>query len=205
MWWRWTLATMTGELLGFAVPAVLMPVAIAALQRTGHGTQAVVTLVLAVLAGIVEGASLGFAQALVLRRCILNLAWGEWVRNTAIAAGIAYIFGMLPSTLMDIVPLPVPILIASTVILALPLLVSIGFAQWLVLRRYVVRAGRWIWANAIAWVVGLAMPFIGLTLVPDNSPVAVFVAAGVASGVLMGATVGAITGITLVRLLKPRI
>ena len=63
---------------------------------------------------------------------------------------------------------------------------------------------RWVLANAIAWPLGVAVPFVGLALVPDGSPAAVWAAVGIVSGVLMGAVVGAITGIALVWLLRTR-
>ena len=55
-------------------------------------------------------------------------------------------------------------------------------------------------ANAVAWPLGVAMPFILLALVPDASPFWVWAVAGIASGVLMGLIVGAMTGLVLVRL-----
>ena len=64
------------------------------------------------------------------------------------------------------------------------------------------RAGEWIVANALAWSLGVAMPFITLFLVPDGSPVWTFAVAGVLGGVLMGLVVGAVTGLFLVRLLQ---
>ena len=202
LWWQWALATTVGELAGFAVPAVVGSVATRAMEGMAGATQAITMLLLVTLAGIVEGATLGLAQSLVLRRYIRNLAWREWIRNTALAAGLAYILGMTPSTLMEVTTVNLIILLIVAILFIPALLASIGVAQWLVLRRYVQKAGWWVLANAIAWIAGLAMPFIGLTLVPDGSPVAAYIAAGVMSGVLMGAVVGGITGIVLVRLLE---
>ena len=58
-------------------------------------------------------------------------------------------------------------------------------------------------ANAVAWPLGVAVPFAALAMVPEGASVMAWVTVGVASGFLMGVVVGAITGIALVWLLKP--
>jgi hypothetical protein len=55
--------------------------------------------------------------------------------------------------------------------------------------------------NAIAWIIGVAIPFICLGLVPDQSPTVIWLVVGIISGILMGFVVGAITGIALIRLI----
>jgi len=201
LWWRWTLATATGELLGFAVPASAGPLAVRILSRLPTAPRALALVPLVALAGVVEGAALGFAQWLVLRRAIRGMAAREWVLPTALAAGIAYILGMTPSTLADL-GAGTTAMIGAWILLGPLLLVSLGTAQWLSLRRYVPGAGWWLGAWAAAWMAGLALPFVGLALVPDGSPVAAFIVAGVVSGWLMGAVVGAVSGLALVRLLR---
>jgi len=204
LWWRWTLATALGELIGFAVPGSVAPVLAWALTGTEGAFPVYALFVAAVLAGVVEGASLGLAQWLVLRRCLRQVARWRWVLATAIAAGAAYILGMTPSTLTDLTPVSEPLLIGLYAVLGALLLPSIGLAQWLALRPHIPRAGWWIPANALAWLAGLAVPMVGLTSIPDGSPLAVWIIVGVISGALMGVMVGAITGVALVRLTTPR-
>ncbi len=201
LWWRWTLATATGELLGFAVPAAVGPLAVTGLSGLPMAPRALATLLLVALAGVVEGAALGLAQWLVLRRALPPLAARAWALPTALAAGLAYILGFAPSTLGDL-GAATAVVIAAWIVVALPLLLSIGLAQWRVLRRYVPRAGRWVAANAAGWLVGLPFTFAGIALVPDGSPIGVYVIAGVVSGWLMGAAVGAVSGYALVQLLR---
>jgi hypothetical protein len=202
LWWRWTLATTAGELLSFAAPATVAPVATWAMTEMLGTVPEGAMLAVAVAAGMVEGAVLGFAQSLVLRRYIQSMTWREWVLVTALAAGVAYILGMTPSMLDDSTAMSPIVFIGIWIILGALLVCSIGFAQWLVLRRYVRKAGWWVLANALAWPLGLAIPFVSLTTIPDSSPVAVWVLVGIVSGVLMGAVVGAITGIVIVGLLR---
>lgn len=76
-------------------------------------------------------------------------------------------------------------------------LLAMGVLQWWVLRNIVVGAGRWIPVTTAAWLVGVLIPVIALSLVPNEAPLALHVVVGVASAVAMGATVGLITGHTL--------
>jgi len=159
---------------------------------------------LLVAAGLGEGAVLGLAQWLALRRSVPDLHGRAWVLATALAAGIAWALAMSLVTLGELNMLGPP----ARAILALPLgiifLCSIGGAQWWVLRRSVAHAGWWILANAVAWPVGVAIPVVGMALLPDTAGAVTMLVVGVICGLLMGAVVGAITGIALVRLLRER-
>jgi len=122
-------------------------------------------------------------------------------RSSVLAAGVAYLLGMAPNTLGDL-GAGIPLVIAAWMLVYLPLLASIGLAQWTVLRHRLPHAGWWVPANAVAWLAGLPLTIVGIGLVPDGSSTAAYIAAGVASGWLMGAVVGAITGLALVRMLR---
>jgi hypothetical protein len=109
---------------------------------------------------------------------------------------------MVPSTFVDFSTIEPVTLIVGESALGILFLLSMGGAQWLALRRYVRRAGWWIAANAVAWPIGVAMPFITIGIIPDDSPVALMITAEIVGGVLMGVVVGAITGVVLVWLLR---
>jgi hypothetical protein len=147
-------ATTCGELAGFTIPATVGATA------TGAGVGERASLVLLVLAGVGEGAVLGWAQSRMLRRELPELRTGDWIRATAAGAGVAWTIGMLPSTLGgQVLELWPPLLAALGVLAGVALLASIGFAQWLVLRRHVDRSGVWVVANALAWIAGLVVVF----------------------------------------------
>jgi hypothetical protein len=70
------------------------------------------------------------------------------------------------------------------------LLLSIGTAQWILLRHLVSRGGRWITVTAgLAVFLAFTMP-----LWRPGQPLALTVVIGVAGGTLMAATMAAITG-----------
>lgn len=196
IWLPWVVGTMLGEVLGFGVPTLA-----GVINWLLQPPQSLMWF-LFVLAGAGEGALLGLAQSLVLRRLITGFAWQRWVLATALAAALAWLIGLLPSTLIDAgLTLPLPLLIGGGIVLGSVFLLSIGGAQWLVLRRYLPNANRWMLANAVAWPIGVAVPVLGIGALPEGAPLAVVAAVGAFSGLAMGFVVGAITGTVLVTLL----
>ncbi|WP_231494865.1 hypothetical protein [Cellulomonas sp. KRMCY2] len=195
-WLRWVTA---GELLGFLVPSLVVPLVL--------DSAAPVVLAAAVVAGLGEGTVLGLAQARVLRGVLPALSGRRWVVGTALAAALAWVVGMLPSTLYDTWSTwPVGVAIALGLPLALVLLTSIGVAQWYELRRHVARAGAWVAATALAWGVGLTA--FGLVTTPLWQPgqgTALVLAIGLLGGLTMAAAMALTTGLALRRLLsEPR-
>lgn len=181
-WFRWTTA---GEFAGFLAPALV-----------GAVTSSPQLLV---VAGMVEGAVLGTAQAAVLRRVDRTLSSREWIGATALAAGFAWTVAMLAvhngerlNTLPLATVLPIAAVAGSGVLL------SLGTAQWFVLRHHFPHAHRWVWANAAAWGVGLLM-FTAVTtpLWQPGQPPELIALIGALGGLLMAATMAAITGAAL--------
>ncbi len=104
-----------------------------------------------VLAGLGEGAVLIFLQATVLTSN--NSGLSKRIRATLIGAGSAWVIGMAPSTLgKDLASVALRVLIPSAALLGVVLLLTIGVAQYVVLRHHAARAHTWIWANAVAWL-----------------------------------------------------
>ena len=122
---------------------------------------------------------------------------------------------MLPSTIMSLAagpaaaaaetspaepPAVVIYLLAAGMGMFLGLM--LGTPQWVALRQHVRRAGWWVPANALAWMVGMPLVFLGATNVPAG-PVTVWtVLVAVLPVLAAGAAVGAIHGIALVWLAR---
>lgn len=194
--WFWTVTV--AEFAGFAVPAVVGALTVDA--------AAPVTVAALLAAGAVEGSLLGWGQATVLHRALTGPPASlrrQWILATAGAAMLAYAIGLAPSSYARSMTSWPPVLqIAAAAVLGAALLGSIGTAQWLILRRHVARAARWIPATAVAWTVGLGA-FLAFTmpLWQPGQPVGLTVAIGIAGGLIMAATTSAITGYALRRLL----
>ncbi len=185
---RWTRAFVTGELVGFVPPALTGAVLVAA------DAPDVVLVIGLVLAGSVEGAVLGWATGRVLVVALPGVRSRRWVAATTCAAAVAWLAGMGGSALIQAAgPWALVVVVPGFVVG----LLAMGVLQWWVLRNVVVGAGRWIPVTAAAWLVGVMIPVIALSIVPNGAPLALHVVVGVASAVAMGATVGLITGHTL--------
>jgi hypothetical protein len=196
LWRRWVLWTTAGEVAGFTAPAVA-----GVLTADVDGMRPLVALV---LAGLVEGAALGAAQAHVLRSALPALEARAFTVATAAGAAFAYLVGMTPPTLHDdLADLPGPVLAAGAAVGGTLLLGSIGTTQWWVLRRVLPRSGSWVLTTAAAWLVGLAVFLLVATpLWHEGQSTLGAVGVGVGAAVLMAATVAMLTGAALVRLLR---
>lgn len=193
LWRRWFGLVTLGELLGFGVPAV-----VGALVADRAGAVAAVALL---SAGAVEGAVLGWFQARALRPLLPALRGRNWIVATVVGALVAWSVGAL-LVLTDGLRGWAPTLTATTMLLGgVVILLSIGTAQWFVLRDLVDRAARWIAATAAAWLAGLAA-FTAFTtpLWQPGQPVALIALIGGGGGLVMAAAMAAVSGAFLVRL-----
>jgi len=197
-WWHWTVMVALGEVVGFGIP-VLIGASAYALRLPESILHTAV-----IVGGMGEGIVLGLAQWLVLRQYVPRLSARAWVLATGAGALLAWVIGMgvanVGPTVWQRSP---PLFITVAGVLTVVFLLSMGGAQWLVLRRHVGHAGWWIAASALAWPLGVAVPVVGMALVPDGSAATTMAVVGVLSGLLMGMVVGAVTGVAFVSMLLP--
>ena len=210
LWPRWTLANAFSELFGLGLTFLITGLVFSKLDDQGTVASIVLTFILAVASGAIEATVVGFAQWWAMRPWFPMIERFDWWRGTLIGALIAYILGYLPSTIMSMGEAT-----ASSAPMAEPpqwvvLLLAAGmgavggvvlsFAQWLVMRGKVKRAGLWIPANMLAWFFGLPVIFWGIDKA-FNMP-AIWQSVLLMAGTLFiaGAIVGSIHGAFLVRL-----
>jgi hypothetical protein len=176
---RWIAANGWAEAAGLGTTLLLGRAAAPVLERQAGLVPVLLAALAAVVLGILlEGVVVGAAQARVLRAALHPLSAASWIRATMIGAGIAWLLGMIPSTLATLTASTVSSGAASldepaaAVQYGLAVLLGgitgpvLGLAQWWVLRRHVARAGRWIVANALAWAAGMVVIFAGMDQVP---------------------------------------
>jgi hypothetical protein len=193
----WTVALVVGELVGF-VPAAVTGATLAAAGASDLWLVAGLTV-----AGTIEGVVIGIAQALVLARFAPSVDGRAWILATAVAAGFAWFVGMGGAAVLGSGAAPGVLLVALVPAWSVAL-VGMGFLQWRVLRRTVPRSGRWVPVTTGAWLVGVLIPAVVLSVVPNGWPPAAHAVAGVIGALAMGLTVGLLTGRTLARLLGHR-
>jgi hypothetical protein len=171
---QWVLATIVGWGIGFFVCEGLKPFFYDITPLGGDG--------------LIIGASIGIAQGLVLRRRIAPMGW--WVLVTALGFGVGKFLGEAVSGEM---PAVVDSLLTGAFIG-----VSVGAAQWLVLRGKVTGIGWWVAANVVGWALGWSL--ISLVEGAEGmSTVMVYLIGGAGA-----AAAGIITGIALVGLSRTR-
>ena len=181
-----------GEAVGFTVPAA---VGVAVTGSWGP----LATLVAIVLAGSVEGAMLGAAQADCLYRWRVLPIRRWWIAATSVGAAVAWSLGMLPSTFNLRWT-------AATAVAAgvggLMLLTSLPSVQYLVLRDHVRRAALWIPINIAAWLLGIAWTLAPSPVVDQSTPAGALILIYGVAGFCMAATVAVVTGVGIIRLLQ---
>ena len=189
---RWVLVVTLGEAVGFTVPAA---VGVAVTGSWGP----LATLVAIVLAGSVEGAMLGAAQADCLYRWQVLPVRRWWIAATSVGAAVAWSLGMLPSTFNLRWT-------AATAVVAgvggLMLLTSLPLAQYFVLRDHVRRAALWIPINIAAWLLGIAWTLAPSPVVDQSTPAGALILIYGVAGFCMAATVAVVTGVGIIRLLQ---
>lgn len=215
-WALWIAANAVGEFVGLGAVAGIgyLLVAQSGEPTSVYGVLKVATVM--VFLGGIEGWVVGFAQATVLKSRLPKVK--GWIRATVFGAVTAWMLGMIPSTVINLLTLgqqqaqtqtPPDISDALQLLLA----AGLGFVagpilavfQWRVLRFYVERAGLWILANALAWAVGMPIIFWGAQSVDPASPLGSIVLTIGAALFLAGATVGAIHGAFLLKMIDDRV
>ena len=88
---------------------------------------------------------------------------GLWLGWTLATAG-GMLLGFLPTILL------VNVLNLGLAQIAVPVLAGtvIGFAQWLVLRRYVTASTQWDWTDGISWAAGYILGLLFIQLLPSS-------------------------------------
>src|SRR6266581_5361362 len=211
LWFQWILANAASESVGLGTTLLIGAFLLVNAEPT---IGALPAAALGVLAGtVIEGSVVGTAQWLVLRRPLEQMHWHTWVLATALGACVAWTLGMIPSTLLFTGPdtgtaasgemsdLMIYTLAAA---MGVALGTILGAAQWLALRRHLPKAGWWMPANALAWMLGMVVVFIGTSFIPAEGitvPVALILLLFV---VAAGAVVGAVNGLVLIWLLHQR-
>ena len=120
---------------------------------------------------------------------------------TVLAAGFAWFVGMGGGALMGATDAAPAVLLVVLFPAWTTALLSMGWAQWLVLRRTIPGSGRWVPVTSGAWLLGIMVPVIGLTAAPNAWPAWAHVGIAVSCAVVMGLIVGLLTGRTLRQLL----
>ncbi len=209
LWLQWVLANAASETVGLGATLLIGVFLLVNAEKTIGTVPAAALGVLA--ATVIEGSIVGTAQWLVLRRPLKQMRWRVWALATALGACVAWTLGIIPflfsspdsgaaasGEMSDL------LIYALAAGMGLALGTILGASQWLALRRHLPKAGWWVLANALAWMLGMVVVFIGTSFIPAKGitvPVALLLLLFV---VAAGAVVGAVHGLVLIWLLRLR-
>lgn len=188
LWRTWTPVVALGELVGFVAPLLV------GILYDGWWPALL-------LAGAVEGALLGSAQAAVLVHAVPALRRRRWIALTALGAVLAYVAAMLGVQVAQVATgatrVVVPALCGGL------LLVSLGGAQAVELARHTHHAGRWVAWTACAWLLALAaFMAVATPLWHAGQAPGAAIAVGVVAAAAMAYVQAALTGWGLLSVLR---
>jgi hypothetical protein len=211
LWFQWILANAASETVGLGTTLLIGAFLLVNAQPT---IGAIPAAALGVLAGtLIEGSVVGTAQWLVLRRPLERMRWHVWALATALGAFVAWTLAMIPSTLLFTSPdtgAAAPGEMSDLMIYTLAAAMGIalgsilGGSQWLALRHHLPKAGWWVPANALAWMAGMVVVFIGTSFIPAEGITWQIALLLLLFVVAAGAVVGAVHGLVLIWLLHQR-
>ena len=172
----WLRAVTLGELLGFTSTAMI---AFVALTLGGHPTSIpgrVAALLIMVVAGTLEGASLGFFQWRALKKWLPDLSAPRFIGATILVAAGGWLFGMSVPLVMTLTGAMTS---SSTSAPIEPSLVRValfifgfgavagalfGVAQARALAPHVRGVSKWVLGNVLGWAFGLPLAYIAGSL-----------------------------------------
>ena len=188
----WLVAHVLGESLGMGVMGLLSALGALIVAGDPQGGEQVALAVVMILAGAVEGAFLGAAQWLVLRRSVPALSAAPWIGRTAAGMSIGWAVGMSASAFEPAEPPGTATILGYAATLGALLGVAVGVAQWSVWRRHVENSASWIGVNAVAWSAGMLISVVGTEAVPIADFYVIAPIVNFLSGAGTGFVVGAI-------------
>jgi NAD(P)-dependent dehydrogenase (short-subunit alcohol dehydrogenase family) len=212
-WSAWIGSVALGELIGFSATALVAFVALALGGRPVTIAGRFVALLVMVVAGTIEGASLGFFQWRALRRWLPELPARSWVGATVAVAAGGWLLGMSVPLVMAMRgamptsrgsgegPGPLGVLGFAMVFGALAGALF-GAAQGRVLAKHARGVGWWVLGSSLGWAVGLPFSYLAGSLGTATMRWWQALGASGAAGSAMGLCVGAATFVTLRRMTR---
>jgi hypothetical protein len=118
----------------------------------------VIPFISGAIAGLINGATIGIAQWLILRRYISNGV--AWIWLTAVGSSLwtglatAWVVGFFSLALSALSLSYIIAILFSPIVIEIVAAIAIGFAQWILLRKIVKKAFLWMAVYPIAKAIG---------------------------------------------------
>lgn len=203
-WLSWILACGVGEALGLVAVVGVDLLLRLLLDRSVLRLHGLLSLLLLVGLGVLEGLIIGYCQWTVLGRRYPSLRLRRWLRVTVWAGGLAWFLGTLPAlSFAAYVVLNIPLPSRLLPLMAIPVGITLGgiygILQWLEFRQHARHGQRWITANVLAWPPTMGLLFAGTALF-NSAPSLASLGLSAVTGFGAGAVLGAVSGLFLRRM-----
>jgi hypothetical protein len=195
---RWTLWVTLGTFVAFTAAIALLVL----LDRLDPPYA--IFAALSIIGWAACGALIGWAEGRVLHQALPTLSNNAWTVATAVGAAIVWSATITPRALRSVLAgRNVLFLGVLFLVLIVVVVLALGFAQWLVLRRHLPKATGWVWASAGAWLVAMLLGATVWTVSEGDQPVWATLVIGAVGAFVVGGSMAALTGTFLFAALSP--
>jgi len=150
--------------VGILTSASFVPLSMFAVIAAFGGLPPFIQFLGFVAVGLLQGALIGFGQALAMRKTVVSVPGRLWIMASTLGAGALWVVGQIPGYFVRIDYSNIVVGIITLLIAAI-LLAFFGLAQWRVLKHRVRDAYRWIVITVYSWLAGLLVFTLGGMLV----------------------------------------
>ena len=209
-WKKFTLYCGIGEMLGLILAAAIGYFTLIGIKAPPGWSVQLEVLGLMALAGIFEGSLLGYFQWKALAGKLPELPAFKWIAATALLTILGWTFCTLGFLMYYPEGPVIPFIFSEFSLFDHPFLfllegvvagvfagLGIGLFQWVVLRRHLEKAGRWIWANILGWGLGLNFILVATYLPFSGLHLWAILLMGAAGGLLAGLTAGLVISLIM--------
>ena len=215
-WLRWIWANVLGEIVGFGAAGALIAALGVSVDEASGAAGLLLAAAMVVVAGVVEGSAVGYAQWRMLRALLPALSRGAWIAASVAGGTLAWGAGMAIGTFAAdrmgaaatttaetaAAEPPLWLMLVGSAVIGIVAGALLSAAQWLVLRRVTGGAGWWVPAHGAGWAVGMVVAIAAIDPVFDSQSVLVQVGGSALVGLAMGASAAAISGLALRPLIR---
>jgi hypothetical protein len=150
------------------------------------------------------GAVLGWAEGHVLRLALPTLPERAWTIATAVGMALVWSAAIAPRALRPVLAGRNTLFLGIVfLVLIVVVVLALGFAQWLVLRRHLPKATTWVWVSAGAWLVAMMMGATVWTIAGDGQAAWATILIGALGALVVGGSMALLTGTFLFAALAP--
>jgi hypothetical protein len=200
-WYHWILNYSLGELMGIGAAAVVGRLLFVEFYNT-IPTSPIVTPVLLIIAGAVEGFIIGYIQWKSLSKLVIDFKPSPWILTTIISTVVGWLLVLPPAILFISFLTKFSLLdnyYSILYIIAVGLAYGgiVGIPQYFIIKKFYRNAIVWIFANTLGWMLSFLIVSASFSIFNYFSVFIYNSVLMVAACVLSGFVQGIVTGMSL--------